>query len=119
MNEQNSVITMSQQVEPAAKQAPHSSAKRFLRVIVTSSSGVQKANVNIPLGLVKVAVKFGMGFIPEKARAEMLQKGIDLAQIDLDELVRLIDEGVSDGRLVDVDVDDPKEGRIRVEVYVA
>lgn len=94
--------------------------KRFLRVRV-SGDKVKKVNVNIPLNLVKVASKFatfGMGFIPDEARSEMERKGIDLSKIDLEELVKLIDQGLMDEKLVDIDVDDPNEGKVRVEVYV-
>lgn len=92
---------------------------RFLRIKVDGDK--TKVNVNIPLRLVKVASKFlgmGMNFIPTQACAEMNKQGIDLAQIDFTELVDLIDQGVLDGKLVDIDVDDPQEGKMLVQVYV-
>lgn len=96
--------------------------ERFLRVRVSGDgTHVNKVDVNVPLNLLKVAAKFanfGTSMIPKEARVQMEAKGIDLTQIDFDELVRLIDEGLSDGKLVDVDVNDPQEGRIKVEVYV-
>ena len=96
--------------------------ERFLRVRVAGEgSGVKKVDVNIPLVLLKVASKFvnvGMGMIPKEAKEQMNEKGIDLSKIDFDELIQLIDQGLSDGKLVDVDVNDTEEGRIRVEVYV-
>ena len=95
-------------------------ANRFLRIRVNSASA-KKVNVNIPLNLVKVASKFaafGMNYIPDSARQEMTQKGIDLSKIDLEELVLQIEQGLVDGKLVDIDVDDPKEGPIKVEIYV-
>ncbi|SET17488.1 hypothetical protein SAMN05660297_01605 [Natronincola peptidivorans] len=96
--------------------------ERFLRVRVSGDgTGVKKADVNIPLGLLRVASNFvnmGMGMIPKEARQQMEEKGIDISKIDFDELVYLMEEGLSDGKLVDVDVDDPEEGRIQVEVYV-
>lgn len=94
--------------------------RRFLRVKVYTDKAV-KVNVNIPLALIKVASKFaGMGlkYIPEEARLEMEKKGIDLTQIDIEELVAAIEQGLVDEKLVDVDVDDPHEGKVRVEVYV-
>jgi DUF4097 and DUF4098 domain-containing protein YvlB len=94
--------------------------KRFLRVKVYTDKAV-KVNVNIPLALIKVASKFatvGLKYIPDEARAEMEKKGIDLTQIDMEELVNAIEQGLVDEKLVDVDVDDPKEGKVRVEVYV-
>lgn len=93
---------------------------RFLRIRVTSGQN-KKVNVNIPLSLLKVATKFasfGMKFIPEEARQEMQKKGVDLSEIDFDELVQLIDQGLANGKLVDVDTDDQKDGRTKVEVYV-
>lgn len=99
-----------------------SNKERFLRVRVSGDgTGVKKVDVNIPLSLLKIASKFvnmGMGMIPKEAREEMEKKGIDIAQIDFDELVQLIDQGLSDGKLVDVDVNDSEQGRIQVEVYV-
>ena len=96
--------------------------ERFLRVRVTGDGGsVKKIDVNIPLSLLKAASKFvnmGMGMVPKEARDQMEQKGIDISQIDFDELIELIDQGLSDGKLVDVDVADPEHGRIKVEVYV-
>jgi DUF4097 and DUF4098 domain-containing protein YvlB len=95
-------------------------SKRFLRVKVYTDKAV-KVNVNIPLALIKVASKFatvGLKYIPDEARIEMEKKGIDLTQIDMEELVIAIEQGLVDEKLVDVDVDDPKEGKVRVEVYV-
>ena len=48
----------------------------------------------------------------------MNRKGIDLSQIDLEELVRMIEEGLIDCKLVDIDVNDPEKGPVKVEVYV-
>ena len=95
-------------------------ANRFLRFGV-NTAGITKVNVNLPLSLVRVASKFavfGMNYIPETARQEMARKGIDLSQIDFAELIRLIEDGLVDGKLMDVDVNDPKEGPVKVEVYV-
>ncbi len=97
--------------------SPH---KRFLRVKVYTDKAV-KVNVNIPLALMKVASKFagiGLKYIPDDARREMEKKGIDLTQIDVEELVSAIEQGLIEEKLLDVDVDDPKEGKVRVEVYV-
>lgn len=93
---------------------------RFLRIRVASGQQ-SKVNVNIPLSLLKVATKFvgvGVNFIPEEARREMAKKGLDLAKLDFDELLALIDQGLVDGKLVDVDTEDEYSGRTRVEVYV-
>jgi hypothetical protein len=94
--------------------------RRFLRIRVTSGQS-KKVNVNIPLSLLKVATKFasiGMKFIPEEARQEMQKKGIDLSEIDFDELVQLVDQGLANGKLVDIDIDDQSDGHTKVEIYV-
>lgn len=94
--------------------------KKFLRIRV-SGDKTKKVNVNIPLNLVKAASKFavfGMGFVPEEARKELQQKGIDLSQLDLEELLNQIEQGLLTDNLVDIDVDDPEEGRVKVEIYV-
>ncbi len=105
--------------EKSAK-APAATEGRYLRVRVSGEKGM-KANVNIPLPLLKAAAKLagvGVNLIPKEARTEMENKGIDLTRLDIDELVRLIDTGLSENKLVDVDVEDPKEGKIKVDVYV-
>jgi SHOCT-like domain len=99
---------------------PSRLANRFLRVRVFTENNT-KVNVNLPLSLLKVASKFanfGTRLIPEAAREEMNRKGIDLDQINFEELIEQINEGLVDGKIVDVDVNDPKEGQVKVEVYV-
>jgi hypothetical protein len=108
--------------EPAPLERPADSAggRKFLRVRVIGEKA-KKVNVNIPLNLVKVASKFavfGMGFIPEEARKELERKGIDLSQLNLEEVLTMIEQGMDVDKLVDIDVDDPEEGRVKVEVYV-
>jgi hypothetical protein len=110
--------------EPKADPLPNPGfsrlTNRFLRVRV-NGPGVTKVNVNVPLSLIKIASKFagqGLKFIPEPARVEMEQKGIDLSTINFEELVQMIEQGLVDGKLVDVDVNDPKDGPVKVEVYV-
>jgi hypothetical protein len=76
--------------------------------------------MNIPLRLVRVFSKIagqGLKFIPEDARRELEAKGIDLAGIDLEELVKQIEEGLTDGKIIDVDIDEPGE-KVKVEIYV-
>ncbi|HHV55430.1 MAG TPA: hypothetical protein GXX55_08295 [Firmicutes bacterium] len=76
---------------------------RFLRVRVLSSDG-DKVNVNIPLSLAKLAMKF----IPGEARARMEEQNIDL-----DSIVAAIEEG-AEGKIVELSSGD---GDL-VEVYV-
>lgn len=100
---------------------PSRFTNRFLRVRV-SSAGATKVNVNLPLSLIRVASKFaiiGMNYIPEAARQEMEKKGVDLSKIDIEEIFRMIDQGLLEGgKLVDVEANDPVEGLVKVEVYV-
>ena len=105
---------------PRAEEGSLALGKRSLRVRVSSEKGTQ-ANVNIPLSLLKVVSKlwgFGMALIPTEARRELEERGIDLAKIDFEELLDLVEQGLSDGKLVDVETDDDKEGFTKVEVYV-
>ncbi|MBP2655516.1 MAG: hypothetical protein H6Q73_3085 [Firmicutes bacterium] len=93
----------------------------ILHIRVITGQNNTKVNVNLPLSLFKVATKFaniGLKVIPEDARQEMLKKGIDLTQINFDELSKLIDQGLVDGKLVDIDTEDEKSGRTKVEIYV-
>ncbi len=93
---------------------------RFLRIRVDGDKA-KKVNVNIPLSLVRAAgrlVGYGMAFVPKEAREEMEKQGIDLSQIDIKELISQIDAGLVSGRLVDIDTEDPEEGKIKVEVFV-
>lgn len=93
---------------------------RYLRVRVTTGDHT-KVNINVPLRLLKVAGKLAdvaVKCIPAQARREMQDKGVDLSDINFDELVEAIDNGLVDGKLVDIDTDDPQEGPTKVEVYV-
>ena len=92
---------------------------KFLRVRVTGDK-IKKINVNIPLSLLKYGTKlitYGMSFVPNEAKLEMEKKGIDLTALDLDEIIRLVEED-SEGKLVDVELDDEEEGKMKVEVCV-
>ncbi len=112
--------TLESSIEDTAPfKASASNKGRSLRVRVDGDK--TKVNVNIPLSLVRVASQIaglGMQWIPDEAHEQMKKQGIDLAKIDLDELMELIDQGLTDGRLVDVETEDEKEGKMKVEVYV-
>ncbi len=78
--------------------------KRFLKIRVYEGNLEKpKVNVNIPLGLIKLATRF----VPESARAKFREK-----EIDLDEIVQQIEAG-AEGRIVDVE----EEGE-RVEIFL-
>ncbi len=101
--------------EPSAK-------ARYLRIRVDGGQNHKKnININIPLPLIKAAGKmfgFSMAFVPEEARKTMQEQGIDLSQMDIEELIKQVDSGLVDGQLVDIDAEDPKEGNIKVKIFV-
>jgi len=97
----------------------HNAEQRSLRVRVDGDK--TRVNVNIPLSLIRVASQIGMlgmQWLPEEANTEMKKQGIDLAKIDFNELLQLLDQGLTDGKLVDIETEDEKEGKTKVEVYV-
>lgn len=79
------------------------SKPKFVRIKVNSSDN-DVVNVNIPLSLAKVAMRF----IPKEARAELEAK-----EIDIDEILEAIMQG-AEGNIVDVRSGD---GDV-VQVYV-
>lgn len=93
--------------------------ERFLRVRVVGEKTL-KVNVNVPLSLIRSASKlvvYAMSFVPADKRAELEEKGLDLQAIDVEGLARILEDTL-DGKIVDVEVADPVEGRIKVEVCV-
>jgi hypothetical protein len=38
--------------------------------------------------------------------------------LNVEELLNLVSQGLVDEKLVDIDVDDPTEGQMKVEIYV-
>lgn len=94
-------------------------SNKFLRIRVNGDK-VKKVDVNIPLSLLKYGTKlvnYGMNFIPAEARQEMEKKGIDLENLDLDEIVRLVEQDTH-GKLVDIDLEDEENGKMKVEICV-
>lgn len=93
--------------------------ERFLRVRVVGEKSL-KVNVNVPLSLIRSASKlvvYAMSFVPADKREELERKGLDLKDLDVEGLARILDESL-DGKIVDIEVEDPAEGKIKVEVYV-
>ncbi|EHQ89729.1 SHOCT-like domain-containing protein [Desulfosporosinus youngiae] len=93
--------------------------ERFLRVRVIGEKSL-KVNVNVPLSLIRSASKlvvYAMSFVPADKRAELEQKGLDLQALDVEGLARILEDNL-DGKIVDIEVADPTEGRIKVEVCV-
>lgn len=85
----------------------------MLRIRVIDEDGT-KVNVNLPLGLVRSASRLATKVIPNEAREAMNRQGIDLSEIDIEELVNELENGTGDGRLVDIQDEDGT----KVEIYV-
>jgi hypothetical protein len=91
--------TTAKQVEPLKG----SSNPRWFRVRITDlTTGRDKVNVNIPMGLVNVGMKMGARFTP------------DMGDLQLDEVIEQI-RGGAHGKVVDVVDEDEGE---RVEIFV-
>ena len=97
---------------PAVKVTPKPPAQ-LLRIAIDAHDEDDenvKVNVNVPLKL----ARFAANFMPQEARSELSDQGIDLGEI----LASLNDE-LPDGPLVDIDAtenDGAKTVKIRIEV---
>ncbi len=79
------------------------SPARWFRVRITDlSTGRNKVNVNIPMGLVQVGMKMGARFAP------------DMEGVDYDELMTAIRSG-KQGKVIDITDSDDRE---RIEIFV-
>lgn len=94
---------------------------KYIRVVVETEKET-KVNVNIPLNLIKAIGGITSqisSFIPEHAKKEMDEKGVNLGNIDFDALIEALESGqLEDRNLVDVTANDEKEGLVKVKVYV-
>lgn len=88
--------------ETAIVQKGRAKAK-FLKVLISGSNG-EVVKVNVPISLVRLA----MNFMPEEAKRK-----INMKQIDVEEIIRQVEEG-AEGKLVEIG--DP--GGDKVEVWV-
>lgn len=76
---------------------------RWLRIRVFNTvSGKPKVNVNLPMSLVSMGLKFGAQFAPE------------MADFDMEELMAAIEEGAQ-GKIIEVE--DTEDGE-RVEIWL-
>jgi hypothetical protein len=89
--------------DKSTQSAVSSGKPKFVRIRVNSSDN-DVVNVNIPLSLVKVAMRF----VPKEARAEL-----EARDIDIDEVIEAIMRG-AEGNIVDVKSGD---GDV-VQIYV-
>lgn len=93
---------------------------RVLHVHIYTDSMV-KANITLPLNLLKTAAKFpalAINLIPREARAEFEKNGLSLEDINMGELLRMVEQGQIKETLVDIEVMDPVEGRIYIKIYI-
>ena len=91
--------------ETATTPSPGQKA-RWLRVRVTDqATGKRKVSVNVPIGLVNVAMKVGAKFVPELDEMDSQQVA---------EAIEAIKNGAQ-GKIVDVEDDEDGE---RVEIFV-
>lgn len=84
---------------------PKQGIARMLRISIDADgddSGPTKIRVNVPLAL----ARFAMKFMPEDARVQLDEEGIDLA-----ELLDSLGDELPEGRLVDIDATGRKEGK--------
>ncbi|MBN2221884.1 MAG: hypothetical protein JW708_06695 [Vallitaleaceae bacterium] len=100
----------------------HRGKYKNLKVLVIAEKDHVNVNVNIPLELIKlvggVAKDFAK-YIPEGARGEIADKGVDLSALDFERIIRSLEDGsLENPTLVDVDVDSATEGKVLVKIYV-
>ncbi|MTI65012.1 MAG: hypothetical protein FH753_00220 [Firmicutes bacterium] len=80
---------------------------KWLKVRVYDPDDKTKVNVNIPISLVDIGMKFATKFSPEL-------KNSDFQDLDFDEIIEAIKNG-AEGKIVDVQSEESGE---RVEVFV-
>lgn len=92
----------------------------FLKVRVETDEDDTKVNVNVPLKLVKslggLTKNIG-NYIPEDARETMSEHGVNIDQLDLDEIISALEDGSMEGSLVDIDTEEDGK-KTKVKIYV-
>lgn len=73
----------------------------FLKILIVED-GKEKVNITLPIGLAKVLKKI----VPDKAQSKLNEKGIDLGEV-----IKEIEEGTFNGKLVDIE-----DGDSQVEI---
>ena len=98
------------EIQPAVRMLPEESRKdikdMMLRIVVDSSDG-DKVRVNLPMGLVQVAIETGME-MPQVSGNDALKS------IDLRKIMEMVSQGAV-GNLIEVDSADGDTVRIFVE----
>jgi hypothetical protein len=99
-----------------AKKAKHTMLRVRVDVSDPEKKEQAKVNINVPLTLAKKAAGL-ISLIPNDAKAELSAKGIDLASIDIAELIGMFEDGLITEELVNVQAGDDEKGA-RVRIYV-
>lgn len=94
-----------QQITPALNSSI--SSAKWLKIRVKAEEDKTKVNVNIPISLVDIGLKFAKAYSPELNAAE-------LKDIDFDEIIKAIKNG-AEGKIVDIK---DEESNTTVEVFV-
>lgn len=96
---------------------------KFLKIKVTSDNNAVNVNVNVPLRLLttigEIASKM-TALVPEDARKEMENKGIDITSLDFAKIIEeLLNGTLDDPNIVDVEVwDKEHNAMVKVKIYV-
>lgn len=75
-----------------------------------------KVNINVPLALAKKAAGL-ISLIPKDTKADLADKGIDLENINIAELIGMFEDGLLGEELVNVKAGDDEKGAT-VRIYV-
>ncbi len=111
----------SQVLPPAAGEQPLKKFK-FFKIRVTSDNKSVNVSVNIPMKLLasigEVAGKV-TAVIPAEARKEMEKSGVDITQINFQEIIEALLSGtLDDPQIVDVEAwDEEHQTNIKVKIY--
>lgn len=110
--------------EPEIKSSVIVTGKKYktLKVIVYAEKDDVNVNVNIPLSLVRVMggmVKDFSHMIPDEARKHMHEQGVDISMIDVEGILQALETGTLENpELVNIDVNNEKDGIVKVKVYL-
>jgi hypothetical protein len=104
VNEAEQLLTGAENMQEGTTQSG-SSQKKFLKVLVMEENKA-KVNINIPLALAEVGLKL----VPKESLK------IEGADINIDEILKLIKEG-NEGELVNVETTD-KGKDVKVKIYI-
>ena len=94
-------------------------SKSTLRIKITSNeSGKDNTNVNVNIPLVLAKKISGLTkIVPQGAKEDLNEQGINLDEIDLKELIEMFENGEIEEDLVNIDVDEDDE-KTKVRIYV-